>query len=186
MHVDPVEGHAHQHRRYPRPRRPRRRGGTHLNMVDGVVVLVGLGRSPSPDQVCRLQALRQGMRPIVAINKIDRPDERHDAVLNEIFDLFASLDATDEQLDFPVVYGSGRDGWMADDPAGPKTDLTPLFELVIRHVPAPTVEPGPFTMLATTLEADPFLGRILTGRIRSGSLKPNQQIKAIPPRRFAD
>ena len=100
-------------------------------------------------------------------------------MLNEIFDLFTSLDANDEQLDFPVVYGSGRDGWMADDPKGPKTDLSPLFELILRHVPSPTVEPGPFTMLATTLEADPFLGRILTGRVRSGSVRPNQQIKAL-------
>src|SRR5204863_32837 len=98
-------------------------------------------------------------------NKIDRPDERHEAVLNEIFDLFAALDATNEQLDFPVLYGSGRDGWMATDPAGPKKDLVPLFELVVRHVPPPTVEEGPFRLLATTLEADPYLGRILTGRI---------------------
>ncbi len=151
-----------------------------LNMVDGVVVLVDASEGPLPQtKFVVSKALKQGMRPIVAINKIDRPDERHDAVLNEIFDLFASLDATDEQLDFPVVYGSGRDGWMADDPKGPKGDLTPLFELIVRHVPSPTVDPGPFTMLATTLEADPFLGRILTGRIRSGSLKPNQQIKAL-------
>ena len=115
----------------------------------------------------------------MAINKIDRPDERHDDVLNEIFDLFANLDATDEQLDFPVLYGSGRDGWMAVSPEGPKVDLAPLFDLVIRHVPAPTVEPGPFRMLATTLEADPYLGRLLTGRISSGAVRPNQTIKAM-------
>jgi GTP-binding protein len=151
-----------------------------LNMVDGVVVLVDASEGPLPQtKFVVSKALRQGLRPIVAINKIDRPDERHDAVLNEIFDLFASLDASDEQLDFPVVYGSGRDGWMATDPAGPREDLAPLFELVLRHVPPPAVEPGPFTMLATTLEADPFLGRILTGRVRSGSIKPNQTIKAI-------
>src|SRR6185503_17169658 len=113
--------------------------------------------------------LKQGLRPIVAINKIDRPDERHDQVLNEIFDLFAALDATDAQLDFPVLYGSGRDGWMAADPAGPKKDLGPLFELVVAHVPPPKVEEGPFRLLATTLEADAYLGRILTGRITSGS-----------------
>ena len=100
-------------------------------------------------------------------------------MLNEIFDLFAALDANDEQLDFPVLYGSGRDGWMAADPKGPKKDLVPLFELVVAHVPPPTVEEGPFRLLATTLEADPYLGRILTGRISSGSIKPNQTIKAI-------
>ncbi len=111
--------------------------------------------------------------------KIDRPDERHLDVLNEIFDLFANLDATDEQLDFPVLYGSGRNGWMALDPAGPKEDLAPMFDLIVSHVPPPTVEPGPTRILATTLEADSFLGRILTGRITSGTLKPNQQLKAL-------
>jgi GTP-binding protein len=151
-----------------------------LNMVDGVIVLVDASEGPLPQtKFVVSKALKQGLRPIVAINKIDRPDERHDAVLNEIFDLFAGLDATDEQLDFPVLYGSGRDGWMATDPAGPKADLTPMFELIVRHVPKPRVEDGAFRMLATTLEADPFLGRILTGRITSGSLKPNQTIKAI-------
>ena len=151
-----------------------------LNMVDGVVVLVDASEGPLPQtKFVVSKALKLGLRPIVCINKIDRPDERHDQVLNEIFDLFSSLDATDEQLDFPVVYGSGRDGWMADDPKGPRGDLTPLFELVIRHVPAPVAEAGPFRMLATTLEADPYLGRILTGRIRSGAIRPNQTIKAI-------
>jgi GTP-binding protein len=151
-----------------------------LNMVDGVIVLVDASEGPLPQtKFVVSKALKQGLRPIVAINKIDRPDERHNDVLNEIFDLFANLDATDEQLDFPVLYGSGRDGWMADNPDGPRTDLSPLFELVIRHVPPPTVEPGPFRMLATTLEADPYLGRILTGRISSGSIKPNQTIKAL-------
>ena len=100
-------------------------------------------------------------------------------VLNEIFDLFAALDASDEQLDFPVLYGSGREGWMAAAPEGPRSDLVPLFDLVVAHVPPPTVEEGPFRMLATTLEADPYLGRILTGRICSGSVRPNQTIKAI-------
>jgi GTP-binding protein len=151
-----------------------------LNMVDGAIVLVDASEGPLPQtKFVVSKALKQGLRPIVAINKIDRPDERHDAVLNEIFDLFANLDASDAQLDFPVLYGSGRDGWMAVDPKGPKTDLTPLFELVLRHVPAPAVEDGPFRMLATTLEADPYLGRILTGRITSGSVRPNQTIKAL-------
>jgi GTP-binding protein len=151
-----------------------------LNMVDGAIVLVDASEGPLPQtKFVVSKALKQGLRPIVIINKIDRPDERHNAVLDEIFDLFANLDATDEQLDFPVLYGSGRDGWMATDPAGPKTDLQPLFELVRKHVPPPTVEEGPFRMLATTLEADPYLGRVLTGRISSGSVKPNQTIKAM-------
>ena len=151
-----------------------------LNMVDGVIVLVDASEGPLPQtKFVVSKALKQGLRPMVAINKIDRPDERHNDVLNEIFDLFTNLDATDEQLDFPVLYGSGRDGWMAESPEGPKTDLSPLFDLVLRHVPPPTVEDGPFRMLATTLEADPYLGRILTGRISSGSIKPNQQIKAM-------
>jgi GTP-binding protein len=151
-----------------------------LNMVDGAIVLVDASEGPLPQtKFVVSKALKQGLRPIVVINKIDRPDERHNAVLNEIFDLFANLDATDEQLDFPVLYGSGRDGWMAIDPSGPKTDLSPLFELVLRHVPPPVVEDGPFRLLATTLEADPYLGRVLTGRISSGSIRPNQTVKAL-------
>jgi GTP-binding protein len=151
-----------------------------LNMVDGAIVLVDASEGPLPQtKFVVSKALKQGLRPIVVINKIDRPDERHNAVLNEIFDLFSNLDASDEQLDFPVLYGSGRDGWMAVDPAGPKTDLVPLFELVLAHVPPPVVEEGPFRLLATTLEADPYLGRVLTGRISSGSVKPNQTIKAM-------
>jgi GTP-binding protein len=151
-----------------------------LNMVDGAVLLVDASEGPLPQtKFVVSKALRQGIRPIVVINKIDRPDERHNEVLNEIFDLFAGLDATDEQLDFPVLYGSGRDGWMAADPAGPKEDLKPLFELVLKHVPPPVAEEGPFRMLATTLEADAYLGRILTGRVLSGTLKPNQTIKAL-------
>jgi GTP-binding protein len=151
-----------------------------LNMVDGVVVLVDASEGPLPQtKFVVSKALKRGIRPIVAINKIDRPDERHLDVLNEIFDLFANLDASDEQLDFPVLYGSGRNGWMALDPAGPKENLAPMFDLIVRHVPPPTVEPGPTRLLATTLEADSFLGRILTGRITSGTLKANQQLKAL-------
>ena len=151
-----------------------------LNMVDGVIVLVDASEGPLPQtKFVVSKALKLGMRPIVAINKIDRPDERHIDVLNEIFDLFANLDATDEQLDFPVLYGSGRSGWMALDPAGPQDDLAPMFDLIVKHVPPPKVEEGPLRILATTLEADPFLGRILTGRITSGTIKPNQQIKAL-------
>jgi GTP-binding protein len=148
-------------------------------MVDGVIVLVDASEGPLPQtKFVVSKALKLGMRPIVAINKIDRPDERHEDVLNEIFDLFANLDADDDQLDFPTLYGSGRDGWMATDPAGPKGH-EPAVRSVLDHVPAPKVEDGAFKMLATTLEADPFLGRILTGRITSGTVKPGQTIKAI-------
>ncbi len=151
-----------------------------LNMVDGVVVLVDASEGPLPQtKFVVSKALKRGIRPIVAINKIDRPDERHVEVLNEVFDLFANLDATDEQLDFPILYGSGRDGWMASDPSGPKESLAPMFDLIVAHVPPPAVEDGPARILATTLEADPFLGRILTGRITSGTIKPNQPLKAL-------
>ena len=151
-----------------------------LNMVDGAIVLVDASEGPLPQtKFVVSKALKKGIRPIVAINKIDRPDERHQDVLNEVFDLFANLDATDEQLDFPVLFGSGRDGWMALEPEGPQEGLAPLFDLVLDHVPEPVVEDGAFRLLATTLEADPFLGRILTGRITSGTVKANQPIKAI-------
>jgi GTP-binding protein len=151
-----------------------------LNMVDGAIVLVDAAEGPLPQtKFVVSKALKQGLRPIVVINKVDRPDERHNQVLNEVFDLFANLDATEDQLDFPVLYGSGREGWMAADPAGPTAGLAPLFELILRHVPLPVVEDGPFRMLATTLEADPYLGRVLTGRITSGGVRPNQPIKAL-------
>ncbi len=151
-----------------------------LSMVDGAIVLVDASEGPLPQtKFVVSKALARGMRPIVAINKIDRPDERHLDVLNEVFDLFANLDANDEQLDFPVLYGSGRDGWMAAEPEGPKADLAPLFDLIIDHIPPPTVSEGPFGMLATTLEADPYLGRILTGRIEAGQVRANQAVKAI-------
>jgi GTP-binding protein len=151
-----------------------------LNMVDGAIVLVDASEGPLPQtKFVVSKALKRGLRPIVAINKIDRPDERHREVLDEIFDLFANLDASDEQLDFPVLYGSGREGWMAAAPEGPKEGVAPLFDLVLSHVPPPRVEPGAFRMLATTLEADPYLGRILTGRITSGTVRPNQAIKAL-------
>jgi GTP-binding protein len=150
-----------------------------LSMVDGAIVLVDAAEGPLPQTKFVLsKALARGIRPIVAINKIDRPDERHQVVLNEIFDLFAALDATDEQLDFPVLYGSAKEGWMALSPQGPKESTAPLFDLVLQHVPPPVVEPGPFRMLATTLEANAYLGRILTGRITSGTVRPNMAIRA--------
>lgn len=125
------------------------------------------------------KALARGLRPIVAINKIDRPDERHLEVLEEIFDLFISLDATSEQLDFPVLYGSGRNGWMAADPTGPRESMAPLLDKVLAYVPAPQVEEGPFRMLVTTIERNPFLGRVLTGRIASGTVRPNDAVHTL-------
>ncbi len=151
-----------------------------LHMVDGVILLVDAAEGPMPQTKFVLsKALKLGLKPIVAINKIDKPESRPDAVLDEVFDLFAALDANDEQLDFPVLYGSAKQGWMAGDAEGPKDDMTPLFQLVLDHVPAPTTEEGPFRLLATTLSANPYLGRILTGRIASGTLKANMPIKAL-------
>jgi GTP-binding protein len=152
-----------------------------LNMVDGAIVLVDAAEGPMPQtKFVVAKALKIGLRPIVAVNKIDRPDERHIEVINEVFDLFAALDATDEQLDFPILYGSGRDGWMAAAPEGPRDQgLAPLFDQVLAHVPEAEAEAGPFRMLGTILEANPFLGRIITGRITAGTVKPNQTIKVI-------
>jgi GTP-binding protein len=152
-----------------------------LNMVDSAIVLVDAAEGPMPQtKFVVSKALKIGLKPIVAINKVDRPDARAGEVINEVFDLFAALDASDEQLDFPILYGSGRDGWMAASPEGPKDQgLAPLFDLVLRHVPPAKVEDGPFRMLGTILEANPFLGRIVTGRITAGSVRPNQSIKVI-------
>jgi GTP-binding protein len=152
-----------------------------LSMVDSAIVLVDAAEGPMPQTKFVVgKALKVGLKPIVVINKIDRPDARHIEVVNEVFDLFAALDATDEQLDFPILYGSGRDGWVSENPEGPKDQgLAPLFDLVLKHVPAPTVAPGPFRMIGTLLEANPFLGRIITGRIESGSLKSNQPVKVL-------
>ena len=151
-----------------------------LSMVDGAIVLVDASEGPLPQtKFVVSKALKRGIRPIVVINKIDRPDERHMDVLDEIFDLFVALDADDKQLDFPVLYGSGRNGWLAAAPEGPQAGMGPLFDLVLRHVPPPKTEEGAFTMLATTLEADPYLGRILTGRITSGVARPNMTVKAL-------
>ncbi len=152
-----------------------------LSMVDGAIVLVDAAEGPMPQTKFVVgKALKIGLRPIVAINKVDRPDGRPQEVINEVFDLFAALDANDEQLDFPILYGSGRDGWMAMSPEGPKDQgLSPLFDLVVKHVPPAHVDDAPFRMLGTLLEANPFLGRIITGRISSGSVRPNQSIKVI-------
>ncbi|BAQ43934.1 MULTISPECIES: translational GTPase TypA [Methylobacterium] len=152
-----------------------------LSMVDGVIVLVDAAEGPMPQtKFVVSKALKIGLRPIVAVNKVDRPDARITEVVNEVFDLFAALDATDDQLDFPILYGSGRNGWMATSPEGSQEDgLAPLFDLVLEHVPQAKTEDGPFRMLGTLLEANPFLGRIITGRIASGTVKPNQAIKVL-------
>ena len=151
-----------------------------LSMVDGVVILVDAAEGPMPQTKFVLsKALAQGLRPIVAINKIDRPDERHLEVLEEIFDLFIALEATPEQLDFPVLYGAAKLGWMSEKPEGPKESLAPLLDKVIEYVREPKVEEGPFKMLVTTIERNPFLGRILTGRIFSGNVKAGDAIHSL-------
>src|SRR6201982_106068 len=151
-----------------------------LNMVDGALVLVDAAEGPLPQTKFLVsQALKVGLRPIVVINKVDRPDARPTEVINEVFDLFAALDASEEQLDFPILYGSAKEGWMAASPTGPKDGMAPLCALLVRHVRSPVVEDGPFRMLATILEANPYLGRIVTGRITAGSVKPNQTVKGL-------
>lgn len=151
-----------------------------LSMVDGVVLLVDAAEGPMPQTKFVLsKALALGLRPIVAINKIDKPDERHDDVLNEVFDLFVALDASEEQLDFPVLYGSAKNGWMAAEPDGAQDGIGPLLDRVLEHVEEPKTEEGPFRMLVTTIQRDPFLGRILTGRILSGSIKPTDRVHAL-------
>ena len=152
-----------------------------LGMVDGVLVLVDAAEGPLPQtKFVVSKALKIGLKPIVVINKVDRSDARPTVVVNEVFDLFAALDASEEQLDFPILYGSAKEGWMATSPEGPKDQgMAPLFDLVTRHVEAPSIQDGPFRMIGTILEANPYLGRIVTGRIRSGSIKPNQMVKVL-------
>ena len=151
-----------------------------LDMVDGAIVLVDSSEGPMPQtKFVVSKALKVGLKPIVAVNKIDKPERRPDEVVNECFDLFANLDATDEQLDFPILYGSAKNGWMSKQYETPTANMDELFQLVVDHVPVPRVEEGPFRFLATTISADPFLGRILTGRILSGTVKPNQSIKVL-------
>ncbi len=157
-----------------------------LSMVDGVVLLVDAAESVMPQTKFVLsKALKLGLKPIVVINKIDRSDARHEEVLEEIFDLFLALEAADHQLDFPVLYASGRNGWAVNDLAkDERTSLTPLFEKIVSYVPPPKVaefanEDQPFKMLVTTIQSDPYLGRILTGRIESGIATPNRAIKAL-------
>jgi GTP-binding protein len=152
-----------------------------LSMVDGVILLVDAAEGPMPQtKFVTGKALALGLRPIVVVNKIDRPDARPAEVLDEVFELFLTLEASDEQLDFPTLYASGRAGYagMSDDVRS--GDLTPLFEAIVGHVPEPDANPdGPFRMIGVLLDRDPFLGRILTGRIESGRLQVNMPIKAL-------
>jgi len=152
-----------------------------LNMVDGALVLVDAAEGPLPQtKFVVSKALKMGLKPIVVINKVDRSDARPAEVVNEVFDLFAALEASDEQLDFPILYGSAKEGWMAASPEGPKNlGMQLLFDLVLTHVAQPKVEDGPFRLLGTILEANPYLGRVVTGRISSGSIAPNQPVKVL-------
>ncbi len=154
-----------------------------LSMVDGVVLLVDAAEGPMPQtKFVTSKALALGLKPIVVVNKVDKPDAEPDRALDECFDLFASLDANDEQLDFPTLYASGRSGWADVDLDGPRKDLEAMFQLIVDHVEPPKQiekQDQPFSMLATTLGADPFIGRILTGRVETGVLKPGDTIKAL-------
>ncbi len=154
-----------------------------LSMVDGVILLVDASEGAMPQtKFVTGKALALGLRPIVVVNKVDRPDERIQEVLDEVFDLFVSLDATDDQLDFPVLFASGRNGYANLDPDAREGTLAPLFETIVSHVPAPSADPdGPFKFLVTLLDRDNFLGRILTGLVFSGSVKTNMAIHALDP-----
>ncbi|HXP30254.1 MAG TPA: translational GTPase TypA [Stellaceae bacterium] len=152
-----------------------------LSMVDGVLVLVDAAEGPMPQTKFVVgKALRQGLNPIVVINKVDRTDARPIEVHNEIFDLFAALDANEAQLDFPTLYASGRAGWAVADLGDERRDLRPLFERILDHVPPPEADPNaPFAMLVTTLEYDSYVGRVLTGRIATGVARVNMPLKAL-------
>ena len=154
-----------------------------LSMVDGVILLVDSSEGAMPQtKFVTGKALALGLRPIGVVNKVDRPDERIQEVLDEVFDLFVSLDATDEQLDFPVLYASGRNGYASIDPSAREGTLTPMFETIVSHVREPKADvDGEFKMLVTLLDRDNFLGRILTGLVLSGTVKVNQQIHALNP-----
>lgn len=153
-----------------------------LDMVDSAIVLVDAAEGPLPQTKFVVgKALKIGLKPIVVINKVDRSDARPQEVYNEVFDLFAALDATDDQLDFPVLFASGREGWAVSDlEKDPRESIAPLFDLIMEHVPPPKCDPyGPFSLLVTAIENDPFVGRILTGKIHSGSIKVNTMVKGL-------
>ncbi len=152
-----------------------------LHMADGVILLTDAAEGPMPQTKFVLgKALALGLRPVVIINKIDRSDARPEAVVDEVFDLFVALDADEKQLDFPILYASGRDGWCAEDLNAPRDSLKPLLDRIVAHVPPPNLpEDKPFAMLATLLDRDAFLGRCLTGRIVQGTAKVNDAVTAI-------
>ena len=152
-----------------------------LNMVDGAVVLVDAAEGVLPQTKFVVgKALARGIRPIVVVNKVDRQDARPDEVHTEVFDLFAALGASDEQLDFPMLYASGRQGWADLELEGARKDLTPMFDLILRHVPAPSGDPdAPFAMVASILDYDNFLGRVLTGRVEQGRAKLNMPVRVL-------
>ena len=154
-----------------------------LSMVDGVVLLVDAAEGPMPQtKFVTSKALALGLRPIVVLNKVDKPDAEPDRALDEVFDLFSALDADEDQLDFPYLYASGRAGWAEAELDGPQKDLTALFEMIVDHVPAPkqtAAQDAPFSMLAVTLGADPFIGRLLTGRVESGVLRSGASVQAL-------
>ena len=151
-----------------------------LSMVDGVLLLVDAAEGPMPQtKFVTMKALARGLRPIVVINKADRPDADPHGAHSQVFDLFAALGADEEQLDFPALFASAKQGWAAEDLEAPRETMAPLFDLILRHVPAPEGDrEGPFAMLVTLLEADPYLGRVLTGRILSGAARVNMAIEA--------
>ena len=154
-----------------------------LSMVDGVVLLVDAAEGPMPQtKFVTSKALALGLRPIVVLNKVDKPDAEPDRALDEVFDLFSTLDASEDQLDFPHLYASGRAGWADAELDGPRKDLSALFNLVVRHVPKPRQtarQDDDFRMLVTTLGADPFIGRTLTGRVESGKVKVGATVQAL-------
>jgi GTP-binding protein len=152
-----------------------------LSMVDGVILLVDAAEGPMPQtKFVTGKALALGLRPIVVVNKIDRSDARAAEVLDEVFELFLNLGASDEQLDFPILYASGRSGYASEDMEAREGDLKPLFSTIVSHVPSPKVEENaPFSLLVTLLDRDSFLGRILTGRVATGTIKVNQPIHAL-------
>ena len=152
-----------------------------LHMADGVILLTDAAEGPMPQTKFVLgKALAQGLKPILIINKIDRADGRPEEVVDEVFDLFVSLDASDEQLDFPILYASGRDGWCVKELEDDRKDLSPLINVVLNHVPAPDVDyDKPFALLATLLDSDPYLGRCLTGRVIQGRANVNDTVKAL-------
>ena len=152
-----------------------------LSMVDGVILLVDSSEGAMPQtKFVTGKALALGLKPIVVVNKVDRPDERIQEVLDEVFDLFLSLEANDEQLDFPVLYASGRNGYASEDPDRREGTLIPMFQKILDHVPPPALDvDAPFTFLATLLDRDNFLGRVLTGRVQSGSIRVNDPIRAL-------